>query len=100
MTEARHGGRVDDVALVVRVAAAAASIMGVKAHAVHDAHQVHVQHPLPVGQRVLPDQAATTHAGVVEDEVRGAKTLRHLGSQGFHLCSVADIQLAASTGWP
>ena len=68
------------------------------AHAVRDAHEVDADDPLPVLQRVLPDQAARAHAGVVEDEMRHAEArqrrrahrldlvrLRHVEAEREHL---------------
>ena len=60
----------------------------------NDAHQVDAQHPLPVGDRVLPDQSTRTNAGIVEDEVRRPEALLNCHGQRLHLRRIRHIDLA------
>ena len=83
---AGHRSGVDDVALVTGVSLRSGQHhRGEQAHAVDDAHHVDAQHPLPIGDGVLPHQAAGTDTGVVEDEMRRAETLLDGGCERLHL---------------
>ncbi len=90
-----HAGRVDDVALEGRIGLGRLQHHGrEQPHAVDHAPEVDAQHPLPIFQRVLPDQPARAHACVVEHEVRRAELLAHLVGQGLHLGCVGHIHAA------
>ena len=64
----------------------------------HNAPDIDAQHPLPVLDRVLPDQAAGAHTGVVEHEVRRAETRGHGIGKALHLGFVGNIDLARQHG--
>ena len=91
--QAGHAGCVDDVAAPARV-----GLRGLQhqrredAHTMRHAHQVDADHPLPVLQRVFPDQAAGADAGIVEDEVGRAEVRHRRRAQGLDLGRFADVQ--------
>jgi hypothetical protein len=99
--QAGHAGGVGDVAAVARVFGGGFEHhRREQAHAVDHAPQVDAQHPFPVGNGVLPHQAARAHAGVVEHEVRCAETFLH-GSGQRSICAASDTStLRASTCAP
>jgi hypothetical protein len=82
----RHRCGVDDVALVSGIRARCVQHRRhERAQAVHDAHHVDAEHPVPIAQRGLPDQPAGADAGVVEHEMRCAEAPQRIGRQRVDL---------------
>ena len=90
--QAGHAGGVDDVATVGGVGLGRSQHhRREQAHPMDHPPHIHTQHPLPVLDRVLPDQATRAHASVVEDEVRRAKPVLHRIGQRRHLVGAGHI---------
>ena len=91
--QAGHRGGVDDVALVGRVLRGGLQHHRREhAHAVHHAHQVDAEHPVPVLQRVLPDQPADADTGVVEHEAGRAEARQRGRAQRLDLGCLRHVQ--------
>ena len=81
-------GRVDDRTLVLLHQPRAEG-----ADAVDDAHEVHAEHPLPVGERALPDRVTQpAHTRVVAHDVGRAELLERAGRQPVDRGGVRDVR--------
>ena len=59
--------------------------------AVDHAPQIHAEHPLPVREGLVRDQATAADTGVVAEQMRGSEPLTHLVGKRLHGGGVADI---------
>ncbi len=92
--EAGHRRRVDDVPLVTPGEHAGQECP----HAVDHAPEVHVDDPLPVGERVLVHGADHGDAGVVAEHVGGAECFVGLARQPLDVLGAGDVDPRGEDG--
>jgi hypothetical protein len=85
--ETRDRGRVDDV----RGRALRAQDRQEGLHPVHDAPEIHADHPAPVVERLVREQVEGRDAGVVADDVDPAETVERRAAEPRDRVRVRDV---------